>query len=66
MDQAQAALAALQQSLSDPDLYQADRKEELAELVRQEGIAKSVLATREESWLELQEQLEHNEALLAS
>ena len=66
MDQAQAALAGLQQSLSDPDLYQADRKEELAELVRQEGIAKSVLATREESWLELQEQLEHNESLLAS
>ncbi len=66
LDQAQAKLADLQNALSDPDLYQGERKEELAELVRQEGIAKSALANLEERWLELQEELEHNEALLAS
>ena len=66
LDQAHAKLADLQNALSDPDLYQGERKEELAELVREEGVAKSALATLEERWLELQEELEHNEALLAS
>ena len=47
--------------LGESDLYTAVRKEELAELLQQEGRLKAQAAALEERWLELQEQLEELE-----
>ncbi len=60
---AEGELASLQDRLGESDLYTAGRKEELAELLQQEGRLKALAAELEERWLELQEQLESLESL---
>ena len=62
IDKAQAELDGLQQQLADNGLYEASRKDELAELLRIEGEVKSRLAELEEHWLGQQEELEAAES----
>ncbi|MCH8536215.1 MAG: ATP-binding cassette domain-containing protein [Alkalimonas sp.] len=54
-------LSELEQQLSDPGLYEANRKAELTELLAEQASASKTLAQVEESWFELQEQLEQTE-----
>jgi ATP-binding cassette subfamily F protein 3 len=56
---AEAELAALRDTLADPELYAGERAEELAELLRREGVLKSSTERLEERWLELQGELEN-------
>jgi len=58
LDQQQQQLAKLQEQLADTDVYQASRKEELADLLKREGELKRLGDTLEERWLEHQQQLE--------
>jgi ATP-binding cassette subfamily F protein 3 len=62
MDALQTQLTSIQQSLSDPTLYEEHRKSELAEIVRTEGQLKAELAETEEQWLKQQDELESLEA----
>jgi ATP-binding cassette subfamily F protein 3 len=52
------ALAALQQQLADPELYEVERKGELATLLKREGELKLLADQLEDRWLELQHMLE--------
>lgn len=52
------ALESVRASLADTDLYAADRKDELADLLRREGELKQETEALEEDWLNCQEELE--------
>jgi ATP-binding cassette subfamily F protein 3 len=54
----EAEQARLQSKLADTALYSAERKQDLAELLRREGELKSQAAQLEETWLEQQQALE--------
>ncbi len=58
MEKQQQALANLQEQLADTALYEADRKSNLADLLKREGEVKAALAELEESWMQQQEALE--------
>lgn len=57
-------LNALQEQLADPELYNGDSKELLADLLKQEGELKSRAEALEETWLELQQSMEDLETLV--
>jgi ATP-binding cassette, subfamily F, member 3 len=57
-------LAEIENLLGDGELYAEERKEELAELVWEQGRMRGEASEKEERWLELQQQLEELEALL--
>jgi ATP-binding cassette subfamily F protein 3 len=61
MAAAEEKLASLQARLADSVLYEAERKGELADLLRREGELKGRSTELEETWLELQEELEELE-----
>ncbi|MEH6585096.1 MAG: ATP-binding cassette domain-containing protein [Halioglobus sp.] len=61
MAKLEKSLATIQEQLADSDLYTEVRKNELSELLQQEGELKSRADTLEETWLELQEQIEQAE-----
>ncbi|MCX2974164.1 ATP-binding cassette domain-containing protein [Halieaceae bacterium IMCC8485] len=63
MTKIENSLAALQERLGDADIYSEARKNELAELLKQEGEFKSRADALEETWLELQEEIEQVQAL---
>ncbi|MEH6634288.1 MAG: ATP-binding cassette domain-containing protein [Halioglobus sp.] len=56
----EAEQAELQSQLGDTDLYNQERKSELAELLKREGELKSQAEQLEESWLEQQQVLEES------
>ncbi|TDG15276.1 ATP-binding cassette domain-containing protein [Seongchinamella unica] len=62
MAQLERELAQIQSRLADADLYSEPRKAELAELLQQEGELKTSTDSLEQSWLELQEEIETLEA----
>lgn len=57
----QKQYADLQSQLADPDLYEHDNKETLKALIQQESKAKRDLDLQEEIWLDLSEQIDHQE-----
>lgn len=59
MELLQGKLKTVEQTLSDPTLYDEARKDELTALLQQQGQLKAELENTEEQWLELQERLEH-------
>ncbi|PXX92286.1 ABC transporter ATP-binding protein [Marinobacter vulgaris] len=66
MDKLQSTLMALEQDLSEPDLYADQGKQKLKELLGQQAAAKSRLAEVEAEWLDISEAVESLEADLAS
>lgn len=64
IERLQSRLSDIQETLTDAGLYEADRKAELAELVRSEGAIKATLADCEEQWLQQQDELEALESAL--
>lgn len=58
MADVERALQEVQETLADNDLYDPSRKQELAELLQQEGELKAKADSLEELWLEQQEELE--------
>ncbi|QEL09773.1 ATP-binding cassette domain-containing protein [Kushneria phosphatilytica] len=72
-DQAEKAVNATQQKLdrleeqlADPGLYEAERKEEMTRLLREQGELRSQLDEQEQVWLEAEEALETLEAELTA
>jgi ATP-binding cassette subfamily F protein 3 len=61
MGRAETKMTALEEQLADAELYTEGRREELADLVWQQGRLRSESEALEEHWLELQEQLENLE-----
>jgi ATP-binding cassette, subfamily F, member 3 len=64
MDQLQGRLAALEETLSDPDLYAEQGREKLKTSLAEQGSAKSRLAEVEAEWLEVSEKVEEMESEL--
>jgi len=64
MDQLQGRLAALEETLSDPDLYAEQGREKLKASLAEQGSAKSRLADVEAEWLEVSEKVEEMESEL--
>jgi ATP-binding cassette, subfamily F, member 3 len=64
MDQLQGRLAALEETLSDPDLYAEQGREKLKTSLAEQGSAKSRLAEVEAEWLEISEKVEEMESEL--
>ena len=62
MAEAESRLSTLKEQLADTDLYAAERKAELDELLRDEGKARQEMQDLENTWLELQQELEQLEA----
>ena len=58
LERLQTQLAALQTELADPAIYDAEQRERLAEVVRNEGALKAELDEVEELWMEQQEALD--------
>jgi ATP-binding cassette, subfamily F, member 3 len=58
MAAAERELQALREQLADPDLYQAQHKQRVAELTQQEGLLQQRLETLEADWLEQQDALD--------
>ncbi|EKT61036.1 ABC transporter ATP-binding protein [Providencia sneebia] len=58
MEKHSATLAELETTLSDPAIYDQDKKTELAQCLKQQTEHKSALEEVEMAWMELQEQLE--------
>ncbi|MEH6568301.1 MAG: ATP-binding cassette domain-containing protein [Halioglobus sp.] len=58
MAELENALGSIQQRLGDTDIYSGERREELAELLKNEGELKNQTAELEELWLEQQSLLE--------
>ena len=58
MARAESELEAMQSELGDSDLYSEVRKEELANLLKQEGELKIHAQHLEEAWFEQQHELE--------
>lgn len=65
MAKTEKELASVQEQLADTDLYNKERKSELASLLKQEGELQAQAATLEESWLEQQQALEELETNIA-
>ncbi|HEY9119251.1 MAG TPA: ATP-binding cassette domain-containing protein, partial [Marinobacter sp.] len=65
MDKLQSTLMALEQDLSEPDLYADQGKQKLKELLGQQAAAKSRLADVEAEWLDISETVEALEAELS-
>ncbi len=61
MEKLQSQLSGIEEKLSDAGLYDADRKNELNDLLLQQGKVKSALEDIEMEWMELTEQLEDAE-----
>ncbi len=61
MEQCQQQLADIEQSLADPDIYAAEQKASLQQLLKAQIPLQQKLAEAEAEWLELQEQLEELE-----
>ncbi|OIN13524.1 ABC transporter ATP-binding protein [Oceanisphaera psychrotolerans] len=61
MEQCQQQLADIEQSLADPDIYAAEQKASLQQLLKAQIPLQQKLAEVEAEWLELQEQLEELE-----
>ena len=59
LESLQSKLEALQTELADPSMYEAEQRDRLAEVVKQEGAIKAELETVEELWMEQQEALEN-------
>ena len=59
LESLQSKLEALQTELADPSMYEAEQRDRLAEVVKQEGAIKAELDTVEELWMEQQEALEN-------
>ena len=55
-------LAAIEEKMADPEIYDAKRKAELTELLAKQASASSTLATVEEDWFMAQEELEQKTA----
>ncbi|WP_106476586.1 ABC-F family ATP-binding cassette domain-containing protein [Phytohalomonas tamaricis] len=64
MTETQARLEQVETKLGDSDLYEASRKSDLTELLRQQGELKSQLEDYEQQWLDAEEALETLEAEL--
>ena len=62
MERHASQLTAIEQQLADPDLYQAENKAKLSPLLLQQGELKSTMEDLEMQWLDLQEQIEQQEA----
>lgn len=62
VDKWQSQLDDLEQQLGDTTLYDAERKNELQDLLQQQGQLKQKLAQAEEDWMELSEAYEEMEA----
>ena len=58
LERLQTQLAALQTELADPAIYEAEQRERLAEVVRNEGALKAELDEVEELWMDQQEALD--------
>ncbi len=58
MDTLECSLTDMESRLASPELYESDAREDLAQLVQQQGEMKARAASLEEEWLALQEQLE--------
>jgi ATP-binding cassette subfamily F protein 3 len=58
MEQLGKTLSNLEQQLAGPEIYEPEEKAALAELLRQQGEAKSNAQDLEDRWLELQEEME--------
>ena len=65
MDRLQSTLMALEQDLSEPDLYADQGKQKLKDLLGQQAAAKNRLAEVEAEWLDISETVENLEAELA-
>jgi ATP-binding cassette subfamily F protein 3 len=55
----QQTLAKLQAELADPALYEAERRERLSEIVKEEGAVKAEIAILEDTWVEQQEAIDN-------
>ena len=58
MQQANETLKDVETKLADTGLYEAEKKDELTDLIHQQAEIKSELAVLEENWLMLSEELE--------
>ena len=58
MDKLQKTLADIQQQMADPDIYSAEKKKQLNQLILDEGKTKDALEETEMLWLDNQESLE--------
>ncbi|MDF1764210.1 MAG: ATP-binding cassette domain-containing protein, partial [Oleibacter sp.] len=58
MEKLQLSLSVIEEKMSDTDLYDASRKDELNKLIQEQGKLKSELDDVEMTWMELTEQLE--------
>jgi ATP-binding cassette subfamily F protein 3 len=58
LESLQTKLDALQAELADPAMYEAEHRDRLAQVVKQEGEIKAELETLEELWMEQQEALD--------
>ena len=58
LERLQSQLEGLQAELADPTIYDAERRERLAEIVKKEGALKAELEVAEELWMEQQAVLE--------
>ena len=61
MTKLESSLSTLQTQMGDTDLYSENRKQELSDLLQQEGELKTRAEALEETWLELQEEIEQAE-----
>jgi ATP-binding cassette subfamily F protein 3 len=61
MESLQSKLSTIEEAMADGGLYDANRKDELNELIRKQGELKSALEDAEVEWMELTEQLEGEE-----
>ena len=58
LERLQVQLASLQEVLADPSLYEADQRDKLASIVKDEGALKAELESTEELWMEQQQAIE--------
>ena len=58
MDKLSQELANIETALSDSNIYDANRKNELSDYLSRQGVAKSALEEVEMEWMTLQETLE--------
>ena len=58
LERLQTELAKLQEALADPALYEADQRDRLAAIVKDEGALKAEVEGVEEQWMEQQQALE--------
>lgn len=62
MERHTVQLSEIEQQLADPELYQAENKAKLSPLLLQQGELKSTMEDLEMQWLDLQEQIDQQEA----